>query len=182
MSHALEGTPKPTVTLTEQANSRRIGRSMFIGHTVGYLLVFVALNAVLNGVEFTAEGLKFSFNARVGGMLAADFTSLPPLAHLNLLAGNPIVSGILFALAVLVWSDLVIRRRHDRGRSGIDGAIWMVLLIASQIGWVVTAVPQTVVIWLDLLVYAGALYLFVVLVILPGNPQENRYGAPPKPD
>ena len=37
MSHALEGTPKPAVTLTEQANGQRIPRSMFIGHTVGYL-------------------------------------------------------------------------------------------------------------------------------------------------
>ena len=39
MSQALEGTPRSTVTLTEQANGQRIPRSMFIGHSAGYLLI-----------------------------------------------------------------------------------------------------------------------------------------------
>jgi uncharacterized membrane protein YhaH (DUF805 family) len=146
------------------------------------LIIFVVLNVLLNGMQFTAEGLSFSFAWTVRVIAAADFTSMPPLVHLNFLAGNPVVSGILFALAVLVWLDLIVRRRHDRGRSGIDGLIWMALLVASQVAWVIPSVPPSVAGWLNLLVYAGAIYLFVVLVILPGNRGENRYGPVPRPD
>ena len=182
MSTALEGTPKRGVTLTEQANGRRIGRSMFIGHTVGYLLIFVALNVLLNGVHFSVDGLKFSYAWNASITPSVNLSSSPPLLHLNLLAGNLIVSGLLFAASVLIWCDLIVRRRHDRGRSGIDGAIWMLALVASQITWLVDPLPEAVTAWLDYAVYAGALYLFVVLVLLPGNRHENRYGAVPRPD
>ncbi len=53
MSHALEGTPKPVVTLTEQANGQRLCRSMFIGHSAGYLLIFAAAIAALGFFGFT---------------------------------------------------------------------------------------------------------------------------------
>ena len=36
--------------------------------------------------------------------------------------------------------------------------------------------------YLDAFLVLFGLYLFVVLVILPGNPHENRYGAVPRPD
>jgi uncharacterized membrane protein YhaH (DUF805 family) len=180
MSHALEGTPKPVVTLTEQANSRRIGRSMFIGHTAGYVIVFLAISIILNGVRFSVEGIGFSFDAMLLYEGRIDLSTIPPIAHLHFLGGNLIVSAVLFAAAVLVSCDLIVRRRHDRGRSGVDGLIWMALLVASQITYTLSLYVAAV--WLDLLVYAGGLYLFVVLVILPGNPGENRYGAVPRPD
>ena len=52
MSQALEGTPKPLITLTQQANGLRIPRSMFIGHTVGYLLVLAVAIGVLGYFGF----------------------------------------------------------------------------------------------------------------------------------
>ena len=36
--------------------------------------------------------------------------------------------------------------------------------------------------YLDAVLVVFGLYLFVVLVILPGNRGENRYGPVPKPD
>jgi uncharacterized membrane protein YhaH (DUF805 family) len=101
--------------------------------------------------------------------------------HLDLLSGNIIVKGILLAASTLVWCDLIIRRRHDRNRAGLDGMLWLVLFLASQVLFWLKIMPEFVR-WLDLVVCAGALYLFVVLVILPGNPHENRYGAVPRPD
>src|SRR6478609_3132529 len=53
MSQALEGTPRSTVTLTEQANGQRIPRSMFIGHSAGYLLILAIAVAALMFARFT---------------------------------------------------------------------------------------------------------------------------------
>ena len=39
----------------------------------------------------------------------------------------------LSIIAMIVWTDLTIRRRHDRGRSGVDAAIFQILLLASVI-------------------------------------------------
>jgi uncharacterized membrane protein YhaH (DUF805 family) len=36
--------------------------------------------------------------------------------------------------------------------------------------------------WLDAFLVLYGLYLFVVLVLLPGNRGENAYGPVPKPD
>ena len=73
------------------------------------------------------------------------------------------------------------RCRHDRGRSGVDAAIFQILLLASVIIHTFADAPD-IVGYLDAFLVLFGLYLFIVLVILPGNPQENRYGAPPKPD
>jgi uncharacterized membrane protein YhaH (DUF805 family) len=180
MSHALEGTPKPGLTLTEQANGQRIGRSMFIGHSAGYLIVFSVIQAL---VETVATGLASGTFYFVGFRYVLDFdtTIMPPRTHISFIAGNLIVASIIFALQVLVWTDLIVRRRRDRGRSGVDGLVWMGLFIASQVLFLFDGTREAVR-WLDLLVYAGALYLFVVLVILPGDTKENRYGAVPRPD
>ena len=83
--------------------------------------------------------------------------------------------------AMLVWTDLTIRRRHDRGRSGVDAVIFQILLLASVIIHSFANAPD-IVGWLDALLVLYGLYLFVVLVLLPGNPAENRYGDVPRPD
>jgi uncharacterized membrane protein YhaH (DUF805 family) len=173
MSHALEGTPKPTVTLTEQANGERIPRSMFIGHTVGYL--------VLLGIAII--GLTFVPGMTVPTSYDAVFavTTPPTVLHYPFTGLHPYAVTGLSVIAMLVWTDLTVRRRHDRGRSGVDAVIFQILLLASVIIHTFAYAPD-IVGYLDAFLVLFGLYLFVVLVILPGNPHENRYGAIPRPD
>jgi uncharacterized membrane protein YhaH (DUF805 family) len=169
MSHALEGTPKPSTTLTEQANGQRIGRSMFIGHTAGYLLILALAIAALAFAGFTQPTSYYAyFSPR--DVIRYDYMGLHPYAVIG-----------LSVIAMLVWTDLTVRRRHDRGRSGVDAVIFQILLLASVIIHTFADAPD-VVGWLDAFLVLYGVYLFLVLVILPGNPHENRYGAVPRPD
>jgi uncharacterized membrane protein YhaH (DUF805 family) len=172
MSHALEGTPKPVVTLTEQANGQRIGRSMFIGHTVGYLLLFAAAIA---GLAFAGFVAPTSYDA------VFAVTQPPTVLHFPYLGLHPYAVLGLSLVGMIVWTDLTIRRRHDRGRSGVDAVIWQILLLASVIMHTLADAPD-IVGYLDAALVLYGLYLFLVLVILPGNPGENRHGAVPRPD
>ncbi len=172
MSHALEGTPKPVVTLTEQANGRRIGRSMFIGHSAGYLLLFAAAIAGLVFAKFTAPT---SYDA------VFAVTQPPTVLHFAYVGLHPYAVLGLSLVGMIVWTDLTARRRHDRGRSSVDAVIWQILLLASVIIHTFADAPD-IVGYLDAALVLGGVYLFAVLVILPGNPGENRYGAVPRPD
>jgi uncharacterized membrane protein YhaH (DUF805 family) len=172
MSQALEGTPKPVVTLTEQANGLRIPRSMFIGHTVGYLLV---LTLVIVGLSFAGFTQPTSYDA------VFAVTTPATVLHYPYVGLHPYAVIGLSVIAMLVWSDLTIRRRHDRGRSGVDAAIFQILLLASVIIHTFGNAPD-IVGYLDAVLVLLGLYLFVVLVILPGNRGENRYGPVPQPD
>ena len=172
MSQALEGTPKPVVTLTDQANGLRIPRSMFIGHTVGYLIVLALLIAALSFAHFTQPT---SYDA------VFAVTVPPTVIHLPYIGLHPYAVIGLSVIAMFVWSDLTIRRRHDRGRSGVDAAIFQILLLASVIIHTFGNAPD-IVGYLDAFLVVFGLYLFFVLVILPGNRGENRYGPVPRPD
>lgn len=172
MSQALEGTPKPAVTLTEQANGQRIPRSMFIGHTAGYLLV---LALVIVGLSFAGFTVPTSYDA------VFAVTTPPTVLHFPYVGLHPYAVIGLSVIAMLVWSDLTIRRRHDRGRSGVDAAIFQILLLASVIIHTFGNAPD-IVGYLDAVLVVLGLYLFIVLVIFPGNRGENRYGPVPRPD
>jgi uncharacterized membrane protein YhaH (DUF805 family) len=170
MSQALEGTPQPGVTLTEQANGRRIGRAMFIGHSVGYLVILVAVAIGLASAGFIAPG-------RYHAVFAV--TVPPTIIDLPLVGLTPWATLGLMVLGMLIWTDLTVRRRHDRGRSGVDAVIFQILLLASVIIHSFAEAPD-IVGWLDAILVIYGLYLFVVLVILPGNRGENAYGADPR--
>jgi uncharacterized membrane protein YhaH (DUF805 family) len=172
MSHALEGTPRPAVTLTEQANSLRIPRSMFIGHSAGYL---IALGLAVVALSFAGFTQPASYDA------VFAVTSPPAVLHLPYVGLHPYAAMCLGLVAMLVWTDLTIRRRHDRGRSGIDAAIFQILLLASVIIHSFGKAPD-IVGYLDAVLVLFGLYLFVVLFILPGDRGENRYGPVPRPD
>lgn len=172
MSTALEGTPKPSATLTEQANGQRISRSMFIGHTVGYLVILALAIAALAYTGFTRP---VSYDA----VLAV--TTPPTVLQLPYIGLHPYAVIGLSVLAMIVWTDLTVRRRHDRGRSGVDAVIFQILLLASVIIHTF-ADAADIVGYLDAFLVLYGVYLFVVLVILPGNRHENRYGAVPRPD
>ena len=172
MSQALEGMPSRGISLTEQANGRRIGRSMFIGHTVGYLIVFGVLIAGLIFGGFVAPGRYHAIFAVTTPATVIDVpvTGLAPWATMA-----------LAILGLLIWTGLCVRRRHDRGRSGTDAVIFQILLLASVILHTFADAPD-IVGWLDAVLVLLGLYLFVVLVLLPGNRGENRYGDVPRPD
>jgi uncharacterized membrane protein YhaH (DUF805 family) len=155
----LEGAPKPTVTLTEQANGQRIPRSMFIGHTLGYLLLFALV------------------------IVASFFVGLfrPPNSPMGQWELDRNFALALLAVGSVIALDLMVRRRHDRGRSGVDAVVWLMLALALAVIHIFDKAPDLV-LWFDAIVGLYGLYLFVVLVLLPGNPHENRYGAVPRPD
>lgn len=172
MSQALEGSPKPTVTLTEQANGQRISRSMFIGHTAGYLIAFALAIAALGVAGFTQPT---SYDA------VFAVTTPPTTLHSAYVGLHPYAVIGLSVIGMLVWTDLTVRRRHDRNRSGVDAVVFQILLLASVIIHTFADAPD-IVGWLDAVLTLYGLYLFVVLVILPGDRDANRYGPRPQPD
>lgn len=172
MSDALQGTPPRGVTLTEQANGRRIGRSMFIGHTVGYLLIFAIAVAAMAYFGLTRA---VSYDAYFA------VTTPPTVLHYDYVGLHPYAVVGLGLLGMVIWTDLTVRRRHDRGRSGVDAVIFQILLLASVIIHTFGNAPD-IVGWLDAVLVVYGLYLFVVLVLLPGDRDENLYGPRPRPD
>jgi uncharacterized membrane protein YhaH (DUF805 family) len=103
-------------------------------------------------------------------VLRFDYLGLHPYAVMG-----------LSVLSMIVWTDLTVRRRHDRNRSGVDAVIWQILLLASVIIHTFADAPD-IVGWLDALLVVYGFYLFVVLVLLPGTRGENQYGPVPNPD
>lgn len=172
MSYALQGEPKRSATLTEQATGHRLCRSMFIGHTAGYLLIIAVIAGALAYFGFTrpvSYDAVFAVNDPATSLHFA-YVGLHPYATLG-----------LAALGFIIWTDLTVRRRHDRGRSGVEAVVWQILLLASVILHTFGNAPD-IVGYLDALLVLGGIYLFFVLVILPGNREENRYGPRPRPD
>jgi uncharacterized membrane protein YhaH (DUF805 family) len=172
MSDALQGTPPRGATLTEQANGQRLCRSMFIGHTAGYLLILALAIAALAALGLTRP---VSYDAIFA------VTTPPTVLHYEYIGLHPYAVLGLSLLGMVIWTDLTVRRRHDRGRSGVDAVIFQILLLASVIIHAFANAPD-IVGWLDAVLVLYGLYLFVVLVLLPGNRHENRYGAVPRPD
>jgi uncharacterized membrane protein YhaH (DUF805 family) len=169
MSQALEGAPRPGPTLTEQANSRRIGRATFIGHSIGWLILFGLIGGAL---AYLGLGREVAYEAVLG---FAD----PPQQIRQLLPGfHPWATIGLAALGFIVWADLGVRRRHDRNRSGADVMLWLTVMLAEVIVHSFDLAPLAVA-YVDAALLLGGLYLLVVLVFLPGQPGENRYGPRP---
>lgn len=161
MTNALQGTEAPKPTLREEANATRIGRARFIGHAVGLILVVLVIEIAL-----TFAGLKET------RQMGANSVTVPQ--HWLALAGS-----IVLLLGLL---DLGIRRRHDRGRSGIDAFIALLLLEGAFLTTMLGPIPQVPPIAVGAVAGVAGLYLLVVLMLLPSNRHINRYGARPKPD
>jgi uncharacterized membrane protein YhaH (DUF805 family) len=161
MTDALGGSTPATPTLKDDANAARIGRARFIGHTIGFALIVAVI-----AIGLTALGLKQTLPA--GG--AASMT-LPN--HWVILGGSLL---LMFALL-----DLAVRRRHDRGRSGVDAVIALILLEAALVlrlfGLLPPSVPPIAV---SAVAGLCGLYLLLMLVLLPGSKGDNRYGPPPR--
>ena len=160
MANALLGPEETKPTLREEANAPRIGRSRFIGHGIG---VAIVLAAILVGVRLLVS------------KAVPDPTLQATIDHYA-----AVVVATLLLLAVL---DLGIRRRHDRGRSGVDCVVALMLLEGIAIATIFERVPPGI----PLMAAGGVaglivLYLILMLCILPGNRGANRYGESPRPD
>lgn len=161
MTNALEGIEARKPTLREEANAARVGRARFIGHAVGYGLIVLVLEIAL-----TFAGLKDT--VQMGA------TSMTVPHHWLVLAGS-----VVLLLALL---DLAIRRRHDRGRSGIDAFIALLLLEGALLATMLGPIPSVPPVAVGAAAGLAGLYLLVMLVLLPGSKSNNRYGAPPAAD
>jgi uncharacterized membrane protein YhaH (DUF805 family) len=159
MANALEGTAPPKPSLREEANAPRIGRARFIGHTIGLVIIVGLISLGLSAI-----GLKEGY--QIGDR------AVPLLNHWAAL--------LLSLLLCAAMADLMIRRRHDRNRSGIDCLIGLALLEIGYIAFIFHLVSAASMI--ALLGVAGlvVLYLLVTLAILPGTKGSNRYGPPPR--
>jgi uncharacterized membrane protein YhaH (DUF805 family) len=160
MTDALGGSAPATPTLKDDANASRIGRARFIGHSIGFVLIVAVIE-----IGLTAAGLKQTLPAG-----SAASMTLPN--HWVILAGSLL---LMFALL-----DLAVRRRHDRGRSGIDAVLALLLLEAALMlrlfGLLPPSVPPVAV---SAVAGLCGLYLLLMLVLLPGSKSDNRYGPPP---
>ena len=104
MKDALEGPAPPRRSFRDEANAARIGRSRFIGHAVGMILI---LGLILFGVQALAARL-----------LLQSAPSQPALdAMVNHTAA--VIVSLLLLCALL---DLAVRRRHDRGGAAASTA------------------------------------------------------------
>jgi uncharacterized membrane protein YhaH (DUF805 family) len=170
MTDALQGQQPKGTTFREQSNARRIGRARFLGHTAGYLVILALIGGALAFAGF-----------RAGAGYHAVFVGMTPPYEINFdYPGlNPWVALGLSILGFLLFTDLTVRRRHDRNRRGTDAVIWQVLLLANSILHTFNLAPY-VVGWLDGVLVLSGIYLFVVLVLLPGTRGPNRYGPDPR--
>ncbi len=100
---------------------------------------------------------------------------------------------ITFLIIAYPAAAMMIKRRHDRGNSGMD--IWiylalsllMILIQAVGIGYAMTDIGNGITmpmpaIWFSVvgaLIAIFAIYLLVVLGFLKGNEGENAYGPNP---
>jgi uncharacterized membrane protein YhaH (DUF805 family) len=161
MTNALEGEAAAKPSLRQEANAQRIGRSRFIGHTVGVLLLVVVVAAALSFAGFRQT------------------VQMGPQA-----ATLPNVWVALGGLAVLLLAllDLGVRRRHDRNRSGVDCAVALMVLAGLAVAGLFGRLSRIEAMAAEAVAAVLILYLVLMLALLPGNRGPNRYGAPPRPD
>lgn len=159
MTDALEGPRANGPTLSEQANSPRIGRARFIGNAIGAVLLILLLT-----IAASFAGLKETLQ------MGPRELSVP-----NHWAS--LVAGVLVFLCLV---DLAVRRRHDRSQSGADCAALLFLLLlmfgTARFG-LLASIPAVAIAAVGAL---AGLYLLVVLAILPGTNGPNRYGPDPR--
>ncbi|MEP7240849.1 MAG: DUF805 domain-containing protein [Devosia sp.] len=148
-------TPRPR--LRDEAGARRIGRGRYIGNSIGIALLIAAIAV---GLSFTPLGHEVAM---------AD--GAPPQRFLS-----PIPLLVLAVIGIVALCDLMVRRRHDRSRSGADAVVFAMLAAALVAIHAFGKAPDLV-LYLDAGLGLYGLYLLVVLVILPGTRGENAYGA-----
>lgn len=160
----------------------RIGRKQF---WIGSILLGIA-GFIVGYIVMSIFGVgMMSFVAAVNSDTSA--TDLMALTTRSAWANLVVYLILLYPVAAMT-----IKRRHDRGSSGLDVwiylavAVLMLLVQALGVGYAVSEVagiqmvtPTGWVSVVGMLVGIFALYLLVVCGFLKGNAGDNAYGADP---
>jgi uncharacterized membrane protein YhaH (DUF805 family) len=131
-----------------------------------------------NYATFTGRAQRIEF-----WLFASLFVILTTVAgRVDQLVGEPVTVALRMGMMELVVTLMLIlplvsvcaRRLHDTDRSGW----WMLLMYAPYLGWLVSQDGSR----RELLSLGAFVLGFVALVILlalPGSPDQNRFGKPP---
>ena len=161
MTEALEGTQPDRPTFRDEANATRIGRARLIGHFIGIALLVGAI----------AVGLGL-----------ARFGEAHQVGKATVILPNSWVMLGASVVLVLALLDLGVRRRHDRGRRGLDVVLALLVLETAAAMALFGLFPELPRLALGVAAALAGLYLVVTLMLLPGARVINRYGPPPAGD
>jgi uncharacterized membrane protein YhaH (DUF805 family) len=108
-------------------------------------------------------------------LLAANYLDALDGSRVPVAAGMGVVELSASLLLLLPFLSSGARRLHDTGRSGW----WMLLLYLPYLSWIATRGDRSA----ELVMLGGLFVGFVALMILlalPGDQMENRFGANPR--
>jgi uncharacterized membrane protein YhaH (DUF805 family) len=137
---------------------------------VGSLKKYADFNGRARRSEFWIFATFF-----VAVLLAANYIDALDGKRVPVAAGMGVLELSASLLLLLPFLSAGARRLHDTNRSGW----WMLLLYAPYLGWIAARGNADA----ELLTLGGVFVGFVALVILlclPGDPMENRFGPNPR--
>jgi uncharacterized membrane protein YhaH (DUF805 family) len=142
-----------------------------------------------------ARTVDFSGRSRRGEVIDYIVISAAVLIIVNGLAGELAPASVsrwtAFAVQYLILipaAALIVRRFHDFGWSGR----WSIVLLAVAArnlildllaligGWDVRRVVESVLAYVDWLLFLPFLFLYLLLLVAPGKKGPNRYGPNPR--
>jgi len=92
---------------------------------------------------------------------------------------KPWGSFVLFVLLIVPWAALGVKRRHDRGASGLDLGGFIAFVAIVEVFSNLMADANIVIMGASLIVTVWAICLFVLLGCLKGTAGPNSYGPDP---
>jgi uncharacterized membrane protein YhaH (DUF805 family) len=167
----------------------RIGRKTWWLASIGLAVVILIIEfLILAPLGFSYSAGMASLTAATTGDAAAASAALAANFHKGIWAA--LIVTIIFGLPIVA---LGVKRRHDRGNSGIDlmvfYAIVIVLDLLEALGLGYTTVeltagisvpaPSMPLTIINMLLGVYGIYLLVVLGFLKGTPGANQYGPDP---
>jgi len=175
----------------------------FIGNFIGFdgrlnrqpfwisAIVIAVAGAIINWILLSVTGANSIGDIQTlvsGGATPEQVTT--KLLELSSRAGW--VSLITFVILLYPVAAISIKRRHDKGNSGLDVWIYMGLTLilglvqalglgmsTMDVGGVTVPVPSTLMTVITVVVGIYAIYLLVVLGFLKGTAGPNSYGPDP---
>lgn len=148
----------------------RIGRQKFWLGVFCILLVFFAISALLMALGLRSTQVQAG-TVSINGGQPQGFSGVRWTL-------TPWVAFTLTAMMAIPATMLSIKRRKDRGSSGLDVvAYWVLAILANLLGlfgaegFYVSAMQVVLLVW--------SVCLFVLLAVLRGTPGPNQYGPDP---
>ena len=155
------------------------------------VLVLVVAGIVLNWLLLAVSGANGMVDIQAliaGGKTSEEISAMV----LDLSRRSGWVSLIVFVILLYPAASISVKRRHDRGNSGLDVWIYMALALVlglvqalgfgmsvMEVGGMTVPAPTPLLGVLGLVAGIFAIYLLVVLGFLKGTPGPNTYGPDP---